>query len=63
MTQWRTEHGGGAASQVYPVNDLRPHNTEGPCWCDPTYDEEYDIVIHNSADRREEFETGERKPS
>jgi hypothetical protein len=35
----------------------------GKCWCDPEYDATYDVVIHNSMDQREKFETGKRKPS
>lgn len=49
---------------VYPVNDLREHDIVGlTCWCRPEHDEELDVVIHNAADGREAFETGERKPS
>ncbi len=45
---------------VYPVNDLRDHETEnGPaCWCKPEVDG--DVVIHNALDGRELIETGER---
>lgn len=39
---------------VYPIDDLRPHDIEGECWCKPTYDE--GVVVHHSMDRREEFE-------
>ena len=47
---------------VYPLNDLRDHVVEGKtCWCDPEYDEEHDVLIHNSLDGREDYETGERK--
>jgi hypothetical protein len=47
---------------VYPINDLREHITDGvECWCRPEYDEDENLVIHNSADGREQFETGERK--
>jgi len=46
---------------IYPIHDLREHVTDGDeCWCNPTIDEEDDIVIHNAADERELFETGER---
>lgn len=52
---------------VYPLNDLREHETgEGPgCWCRPRIEEELgaDVVIHNSMDLREAYETGERKPN
>lgn len=36
-----------------------------PCWCNPTVEPEEDgeIVVHNSADGRERYETGERKSS
>jgi hypothetical protein len=46
---------------VVPVNDLREHVTDGDCWCNPTIDEEYFIVIHHSMDERETYEEG-RKP-
>ena len=48
---------------VYPINDLRPHNTENGlnCWCNPIEDE--GVIVHNSMDEREKYETGERKPS
>lgn len=46
---------------VYPINDLREHEVEGKkCWCNPT--EEEGVIIHNSMDRREEYEQG-RKPT
>ncbi len=50
---------------VYPMNDLREHDTElerRTCWCNPEYDEEFDVVIHNAMDQREKYETGELKP-
>lgn len=49
---------------VYPLNDIRPHNTDGlDCWCHPEFDEDDNVVIHNAADGGEAFETGERRPS
>jgi hypothetical protein len=49
---------------VYPENDLREHETNDhtSCWCKPTMDED-GVIVHNSMDGREAFETGERKPS
>ena len=47
---------------IYPVEDLKPHEMTDTCWCNPTVDDEDDIVIHNAMDRREEFEEG-RLPS
>ena len=49
---------------VVPTNDLRVHSCQKdpPCWCNPVYDEEQDLYIHNSADGREAYEGGWRKP-
>lgn len=47
---------------VYPIGDLRPHEADGKqCWCHPTEDD--GVIVHNSMDEREKYETGERKPS
>lgn len=55
------------AIHVYPLNDLREHETKAAdCWCTPNVDiDEYGsvLIVHNSLDGREKFETGERKPS
>lgn len=50
-------------NNVYPINDLREHEMTPDCWCQPEVDEVYQVIIHNSADEREKFETGERLPS
>ena len=49
---------------VVPINDLREHSTdsENPCWCRPETTED-GIIVHNSMDQRELYETGERKMS
>jgi hypothetical protein len=51
---------------VYPVGDLREHVTEGrDCWCHPViedHDGVGEVVIHNSLDGRERYETGELLP-
>lgn len=52
---------------VYPQDDLKDHDTgEGAgdtCWCKPVRDEDVpSVVVHNSMDRREEYEQG-RKPN
>lgn len=54
---------------VYPVNDLKEHDTEGlTCWCCPVIEwgdadlgDPYaePLVIHNSADGREAVEQAE----
>ena len=49
---------------VVPRNDIVDHWCSISCWCQPERDEEQEnVVIHNSADGREDFETGRRKPS
>jgi hypothetical protein len=48
---------------VMPDCDLREHRTDLTCWCKPYFDEEDQLVIHNSADGREDFETGRRQMS
>ena len=46
---------------VMPVNDLREHESNAQCWCNPTQDEEEpSIYIHHSMDRREEYEQGRK---
>jgi hypothetical protein len=45
---------------VLPVNDLRGHSLTD-CWCCPVYDE--GVIVHNSLDGREFYESGERKLS
>jgi hypothetical protein len=50
---WKVE-----GNQVYPINDLREHSLVR-CWCRPSDDD--GIIVHNSLDRRELYENGERK--
>jgi hypothetical protein len=45
---------------TYPLNDLKEHNTDSEdCWCNPTVEQEENgkLIIHNSLDRRECYET------
>lgn len=50
------------SAHVIPRDDLREHVSEVDCWCNPKQDEEeQNLWIHNSMDRREEYEEG-RKP-
>lgn len=51
-------------THVYPVDDLRDHEMTELCWCKPEVlvDEVEDIVVHNSMDGREAYETGDRLP-
>lgn len=47
--------------QVAPLDDTRTHVADSTCWCDPNIQD--DVLVHNSADNREKYERGERKPS
>lgn len=62
MTVTGTSEAGNRVSHVIPIDDLREHSETADCWCDPFLDYEDMIVIHSSADGREAYETGERKP-
>lgn len=46
---------------IMPLNDLREHIDRATCWCMPE-EREPGLWVHNSMDRREEYEQG-RKPS
>lgn len=47
--------------EVVPIDDLREHEEGSCCWCRPLDDD--GVIVHNSMDRREEFERGARIPS
>jgi len=65
MTGWEVITGesevGGNVTHIIPLDDAREHTLRGDCWCDPRLDYEDHIATHNSADGREQFETGQRK--
>lgn len=54
---------GNLVTHIVPVDDLRPHELTSMCWCHPHLDHEDFIALHQSADCREDFETGRRMPS
>lgn len=46
---------------LVPCGDLRLHQLDPRCWCNPTEDDECPgFYVHNSADGRELYETGDR---
>jgi hypothetical protein len=51
----------GAGHHIYPPNDLKDHVLDrgGTCWCKP--EELEGIWIHNSMDKREEYDNGRQK--
>lgn len=62
--QWVSEptcHNGNETYDIKPINDLKPHSDGPECWCKPIRDD--DMFVHNSMDRREEYETGKRRLS
>lgn len=52
---------GVSVVHIIPLSDLREHERDICCWCKPRRDD--NIIVHNFADSREKFETGERTPS
>lgn len=49
-------------NHIYPLNDLREHDTESKdCWCHPEVDEDDQLVIHKAMDGREGYESGDKK--
>ena len=54
---------GHYVTHVVPDEDLYEHILSPQCWCCPGLDMEHMVATHNSADKREDFETGIRKPS
>jgi hypothetical protein len=60
----REEQKGRSECNVMPTNDLKEHEDGIGCWCRPERHPEFpNIIIHNSLDRREDFETGKRRPA
>lgn len=55
---------------VLPIGDTRGHIASESCWCAPVMEEVFDrsgqfagwLYTHNSADGREMYESGARKP-
>jgi hypothetical protein len=54
---------GGLVTHIVPIDDTHDHELSSECWCDPKLDEEHWVATHQSADGREDFESGARKPS
>jgi hypothetical protein len=47
---------------IIPIDDLRGHDESFDCWCNPERDDiDPELVIHNSMDGREAYETGKRQ--
>ncbi|RTL03548.1 hypothetical protein EKK58_12835 [Candidatus Dependentiae bacterium] len=50
---------------IIPIGDIHQHEENSKCWCNPSIETEInkDIITHNSLDKRELYETGQRKPN
>ena len=40
-------------THIVPMNDLKEHEMSCDCWCEPLFDQEGNIFVHNSFDGRE----------
>ena len=64
---WKTVTGeslfGNEVTHIVPLHDLLVHHLCADCWCHPDLDDIEDTATHHSADGRELFEMGFRKPS
>lgn len=48
-------------THIVPIDDDREHDPVN-CWCNPVVDEDTpSVVVHNSFDKREEYENGRQK--
>ncbi len=54
--QWEAAWAPGQRAHVMPLNDWVPHTAALNCWCRPRCED--DTWVHNSMDRREDYETG-----
>lgn len=61
-TYWECVEYYSGPCDVWPIFDLRGHERGMSCWCHPTLDDG-EIVVHNSLDRRELYETGQLRLS
>ena len=58
---WESVSTGPGIRHVVPLGDLKPHELSDECWCLPREDAGDAIWVHNSMDRREDYETGRRR--
>lgn len=57
---WTAFH--GYPCEIVPLNDLDPHVHGMSCWCGPEVDE-YNTIVHQAKDRRDDYMERRRKPS
>lgn len=56
LGEWMVYHEANLPPQVIPLGDLANHDSGQACWCRPLMDCE--VLVHNSLDGREKYETG-----
>ena len=62
--QWVSDptwHNGEETYDIKPIKDLKPHSDGPDCWCKPLRHDGSSVFVHNSMDRREDYETGKVK--
>lgn len=47
--------------EILPFNDTHQHRGGLDCWCRPHLNDD-EVIVHNAADRREDYVEGRRKP-
>jgi hypothetical protein len=47
--------------EVWPFNDIHKHVSGLDCWCQPVQRELDEAIVHNAADRREDYVERGRK--
>lgn len=49
---------------LLPVNDLREHDMDDECWCEPSSEPQTDgsfVMLHYAVHGRDDYEDGRRK--
>lgn len=59
---WDVVPGNMMLRHVMPTDDIKCHHADSSCWCRPYVDIVDDtVLIHNSLDGREEYESGKKR--
>jgi hypothetical protein len=61
--QWVAEEECDDNAHIIPLDDLYPHKLSKDCWCHPQEDDEHpELLVHQAADGRLDYEEGRRRP-
>lgn len=61
LVAWVIERDKDGSPHIIPTHDSHPHRCSAECWCRPVIDGD-GLMSHHSADGREAYERGERRP-